>query len=391
MYGNKTFRRALRFASAFCLLALLGIRAAAGSAGPAVVAKADFRQWPERVGTVPGFDRASRAAILEYSLALQQMGKLSDDDMLSAFKIKSVNRASVDKWLDKERVLSLLNYQRAAKQCGTSDWTCVGEVHSYDELLQKAGKVHGTMPQGYTAWRDNFEGFARAYVGEQLRLAALFPNVTSEIGLFNDSELNGDKLADRQFFLTFDDGPTATGGLTEKTLAMLRKEKLDGVFFVLGTRFQERTDKSSKQAMNALYSGQCVGTHGWEHKSHAKWDLWQESIERTQNLLKTTLAPDMVAPLFRPPYGQRKADSGAFFQSHSSRVALWDIDSQDWNHHVSADDVINRIITLMLIKRHGVLLFHDVHPKAWVAVPVITKTFGNSVNWGDCHRLAATP
>ncbi len=384
-------RRTLRLASAFCLIAFVGIRAAAGSVGPAVVAKADFRLWPERVNTVPGFDRASRAAILEYGLALRQMGKLSDDEMLSAFRIKSVDRASVEKWLNQERRLVLLNYRRAARKCAASDWSCVGEVRSSAELLQKAAEVHRTMPQGYLAWRDNFDGFARAYVGEQLRLAALFPRISSEIERFNDNELNGDKLADRQFFLTFDDGPTAQGGLTEKTLAMLRKEKRTGVFFVLGARFQERLEKSSKQTMNALYRGQCVGSHGWKHKSHAKWDQWQASIERTRDLLKQTLAPDMVAPLFRPPYGQRRADSGPFFRTQSLRVALWDIDSQDWNRHVSAADVINRMITLMLIKRHGVLLFHDVHPKARVAVPAIIKTFGNSVDWGDCHHLAAMP
>ncbi len=91
--------------------------------------------------------------------------------------------------------------------------------------------------------------------------------------------------------------------------------------------------------------------------------------------------------LFRPPYGQRKQDSGAFFRSQSLHVALWNLDSQDWNRHVSVDDIINRM--LMLIKRHGVLLFHDVHPKVKVALPLMLKALGNSVNWGDCHQLAS--
>jgi hypothetical protein len=41
--------------------------------------------------------------------------------------------------------------------------------------------------------------------------------------------------------------------------------------------------------------------------------------------------------------------------------------------------------TLMLIKRHGVLLFHDVHPKAKVALPVIFGKLGAAVEWRDCH------
>ena len=93
----------------------------------------------------------------------------------------------------------------------------------------------------------------------------------------------------------------------------------------------------------------------------------------------------------RRPAGARRGGGRRVFRTRWLRVGLWDIASQGWNRHVSAADVINRMITLMLIKRHGVLLFHDVHPKARVAVPAIIKTFGNSVDWGDCHHLAAMP
>jgi len=384
-----SLRYVLQFAAALCLASSVSVHTAAGSVGPAVVAKADYHLWPGRLDTAGGFDRASRAAILEYSLALQEMGELSDADMLAAFHIRSVDRASVKKWLGKERKLLLLNYRLASEDCADGDWTCTGNVPAFEDLLQKARKTSLGMPRNLVAWRDNFDGFARTYVAEQLRLAALFPKVSSEIELFGDDELNGDALDDRKFFLTFDDGPTAVGGLTESTLGMLRDSNKSAVFFVLGTRLQDRLDKSSAAALVALYKNQCVGSHGWKHKSHAKWDKWQESIKRTEVLLKTTLPPDVVVPLFRPPYGQRRDDSGVFFRAQSLRVALWNLDSQDWNHHVDADDVVNRMIELMLIKRHGVLLFHDVHPKARVALPAIFKALGNAVEWEDCHSLAA--
>jgi hypothetical protein len=53
--------------------------------------------------------------------------------------------------------------------------------------------------------------------------------------------------------------------------------------------------------------------------------------------------------------------------------------SYDWSTHVEADEVAGRKIALMLIKRHGVLLFHDIHPKAAVALRVIFKRIGGSV------------
>lgn len=368
--------------------AIIQKAAASYPVGPAAVAKTDRHLWPDPIDTPAEFDRASRASILIHTLALEEMRQLSDPEILAAFKIKSVNRPSVDKWLKKERKLSLLNYHSAAKGCAAGDWTCVGSVTTAKELLKAAAKAKRNLPQKLVAWRDSLSSFAHTYAAEQLRLAALFPKVSSEIDLFNSNEWNGDALADRLFFLTFDDGPTNTSGTTDQTLEMLSKEKKSGVFFVLGEHLQSRLNKTAPASLAVLYTNQCVGSHGWEHKSHAKWEQWQNSVQRTQALLNAALPKGNVAPLFRPPYGQRQENSGAFFQSQSLGVMLWNLDSQDWNRSVHVDDIVNRMITLMLIKRHGVLLFHDIHPKAQAALPILFKEVGDAVEWGDCHSLA---
>ncbi|MFT5781992.1 MAG: hypothetical protein ACI9EB_001366 [Pseudomonas sp.] len=59
----------------------------------------------------------------------------------------------------------------------------------------------------------------RSYLNEQLRLAALFAGLSSELDLFSDLEHNGDELADRQFLLSFDDGPSASKGNSDRLLA----------------------------------------------------------------------------------------------------------------------------------------------------------------------------
>jgi peptidoglycan/xylan/chitin deacetylase (PgdA/CDA1 family) len=236
-------------------------------------------------------------------------------------------------------------------------------------------------------WHTNLAQFSRAYVAEQLRLAALFPHISSEIDIFNSNEWNGDNFTDRQFLLTFDDGPTQAQGNTDDTLAMLAAQQKSAVFFVLGENLHNRINKTNADSVATLYKNQCVANHGWEHQSHAKWANWQDSIQRTQALITSTLTTGNALPLFRPPYGQRKADSGAFFQQQGLQVTLWNLDSQDWNKQVNSDDILNRILTLMLIKRHGVLLFHDVHPKAKAALPLLFKEVGNAVEWRDCHQL----
>jgi peptidoglycan/xylan/chitin deacetylase (PgdA/CDA1 family) len=370
-------------------LAIAGLLASASPAqadvGPAVVAKADVSLWTGRLDTRAGFDQASRAALLVYAQALQDMQKLSDGDMLVAFNVKSVNRASTEKWLKKEVDLSAANYRRASVGCTNTDWTCVEPGDAPAAFLQAANAWNAHVPAADAAWHANLAAFSHAYVAEQMRLAALFPKVTSEIDRFDDQEWNGDALPDLQFQLTFDDGPTAPGGTTDDTLRMLAAQHKSAIFFILGGSLQARVAKAGAPAVSAQYAGQCVASHGWEHQSHAKWDQWQDSVKRTHALLRATFPEKNVLADFRPPYGQRTADSGAFFREQGLEVALWNLDSQDWNSHVTPADIVDRMTTLMLIKRHGVLLFHDVHPKAKVALPAIFDKLGTAVDWRECH------
>jgi len=361
------------------------------ASGPAVVAKAEQKLWPEPINTPAGFDKASRASLLIYVAMLKEVQGLSDAQMLELFKIKSINRNSVEKWLAKEQALSLSNFQKASTQClyddrPDDDWTCVQSA-TMEQLL--GSKEYAKPPKALLAWSENLQGFTRSYLYEQLRLAALFPKVSSEIDRFNDAEWNGDALADRQFYLSFDDGPTRANGNTDRTLKMLTTYKKSAVFFLLGENLDARLKATNSESLAALYANQCVASHGWQHVSHAHGAQWQSSVTRTHSLLNSvfTGSASQILPLFRPPYGQRKADSGAFFKAQSLQVALWNLDSQDWNAQVSANDVLNRMLTLMLIKRHGVLLFHDIHPKANVALPSLFEALGSSVKWGACGDL----
>ena len=375
-------RRALLPAAVAAALFVSMAQPANADVGPSVVAKADLGLWHEPIDTRAGFDKASRASILVYASVLGEMGKLGDDDMLAAFKIKSVNRASADKWLKKELALSAANYRLASAGCAAGDWTC--GLPAVDFAAAATAWMRN-VPQDAAAWRANLDGFAHAYVSEQLRLAALFPKVTSEIDSFNEREWNGDSLPDTVFQLTFDDGPTAPNGTTDETLRMLATAHRHAIFFMLGGNLQARVGKSDPAVLAGLYAGQCVASHGWEHQSHQRWDQWQDSVKRTQALLNATFPKDAVMPYFRPPYGQRRADSGPFFQEQGLQVALWNLDSQDWNAHVTPADVVDRMTTLALIKRHGVMLFHDVHPKAKVALPTMFEKLGNAVEWRDCR------
>lgn len=364
-------------------IVLLGV-SAVGAQGPRVVAVGDRSLWPGRVDSRDGFDGASRAAILVYVRRLAEVREFEVER-------RRPGRPSVVKWVENELALARANYRLAAKSCGGGDWTCVGDV----EKASSARTGALAVPAELARWKADMESFVSDYIGEQVRLAALFPRTTSEIELFDRNEFDGQRVADRKFFLTFDDGPTSSAGGSADVLRMLAAERKTAVFFLLGSNLKRRVSENGAVSVANAYRGQCVASHGWEHQAHVASTrskdgrTWKESVTDTHALLASSFKDHAgVMPLFRPPYAQRPADSPAFFQEQGLHVTLWNLDSQDWNSKLDAEDVTNRIEILMLIKRHGILLFHDIFPKAKTAVPVIIRDFGGAVEWGDCHRIS---
>lgn len=283
------------------LLLVWAMANTASAAGAAVFATIDRSSWPGSLASEVGFDEASRAEILMFSNAL--LGSETQDEaaLKQRLGLKHIDLASIERVRQQFWQRLLGNYQRASQHCNAQAM-CKHAVSLED--LRKLAAASGSDPlEGKpTPWALASRRFHEHYLTEQLRLAALFPRVSSEVERFDRAELTGEELADRTFLLTFDDGPTGAGKHTDAVATLLRANDLHGVFFVLGEAFQTRLQKSSPEKMQTLYQGQCVGLHGWEHKSHAAWSEWQPSITRSAALVSGALGA-AYQPLFRPPYG----------------------------------------------------------------------------------------
>jgi peptidoglycan/xylan/chitin deacetylase (PgdA/CDA1 family) len=205
--------------------------------------------------------------------------------------------------------------------------------------------------------------FYEAYFYELMRLAALFPKISSEIERLDGVEILGDEFGDREFLLTFDDGPSAKDGSTDQLIRLLNEHNQSALFFVLGENAAKRQNE-----LQILYNNQYLASHGWQHISHAKTQNAKESILKTHELLSDLASYTKV---FRPPYGQRGTELSAFLKEQNIRLVLWNIDSQDWQKNVSAKAAAERVWTLMLVWRKGVILFHDTHDKAKNALPIL--------------------
>jgi len=253
------------------------------------------------------------------------------------------------------------------------------------DLRTKAATFAADVGTFYTGWIEPSHQFHVRYLDEQLRKAALLPQTSSEVERLSNRERNGDELNDRMFLLTFVGGPGPEGSTTDTLAHYLRKQKLQGTFFVLGNRLQQRRDAGAVGALGRLYKGQCVGIQGWEYRSHAQWNGWQDSLKRSQARVQADL-PEQYVPLFRPPYGQRRADGEAFMASQQLRVSLWDIDAQD-DGPLTAEASAQRVVTLMLLWRKGVIQFHDSLPKAQPAVEwLLRNTAQSGIGWEDCRE-----
>ena len=380
----------------------LGVVAATPSAaGPPKATIPHRALWPDPINSPAEFDRASRAEILVFAHELADSDALNERALKARLRVDAVDMPSVERL--RHRLWKRLtdNYVLASGGCAADEAFCPAD--SDPHRLQNEAKdfSSGQIQPRYQAWFEDATKFQRSYLDEMLLLAAVFPQRNSEVETFNDNEVTGWDLHDRQFLLSFDDGPTPTlareapdaknnAGNTDRTLEALRSHRLNGVFFTIGESFRERLSDTSTAAMENLYAGMCVGSHGWEHQSHATWPQWQQSVASSSKLVHDTL-PDDYVPAFRPPYGQRPPDSGTYLSGHGLKLILWNIDSHDWDDNLTVSDVEQRVMSLMLLWRHGLILFHDFFPRAQKVVPDLAAWLAHDgIAWADCHAVNGT-
>lgn len=370
----------MRFALPLALL-FLCLNAAAAEPPAALL---DRASWPEALTSPELFDVASRAEVLGFARELADSELLSEDALAQRLDLRQINMEAVNAL--RQRLWQRLwdNFDKAQQSCEQDASFCYA-IDDLPALRREAATFQVASDSFYAKWLVPGKQFNTDYLNELLHMAALFPQISSEVTRFNDQERNGEDFKDRVFLLTFDGGPSLAPGTTDWMTDYLRKQKMSATFFVLGNSVELRRDRQPDEDLQALYAEQCVGVQGWQYRSHSQWNDWKDSIQRSVALVQGQL-PASFVPLFRPPYGQRRADSGSFFAAQQLRVALWDIDSEDGQ--LSAVQSADRVITLMLLWRRGVIAFHDVQDRAKVAVPMILQqTAQSGIAWEECHQF----
>lgn len=351
-----------RFVLSVWLLSVFSVCSQA--AGPVKVATMDRQLWPENIQSPEAFDRGSLAEIMRFASIMANIDFGSVTKVQAFTGLKTVNMDSLQHWQERTQIRLLHAYQQASHSKRILSWAA---------LLETA---NARLPEYSQKWFAASGAFYSNYLYEQVRLAALFPRISSEIDIFSANELTGNHYHDGEFLLTYDDGPHPTR--THTLISNLNSKGIKASFFVMGSKLNQHKQQG-------WYQTQCLGSHGWQHKSHTKLAWAKDSITQTEAAIQALQATDQPIP-FRPPYGARSKDVARYLAQRNIPVYLWNIDSQDWNTKLSLKQVTDRVVTLMLLWRKGIILFHDIHNKANDALDELDYLVKNSgKQWRSCR------
>jgi len=346
----------------------------------AEVASVDRSLWPDSLNSLPSFNRASRQEILAFGSELLVSEWLPADEWPSRLGIAKVDMLGIERYRHQTWLRLLQNYRIASNGCSQCP-----PVHSVTALRQVVSESQN-IGERYVAWQKSAQRFYARYLLEQLRLAATFSSQSNEIDTLTPSEMTGNELLDGEFLLTFDDGPSAEGGATSATVKALSQAGQNGVFFLVGERLQQRlSSKGAGKKVAAEYGDNCVASHGMRHTAYPELANWQESLQQSLAVLQRLHGATRLS-WFRPPYAQRTPEmEGSVFR----HLVLWNIDSRDADKALNASQVRDRVVSLMLLWRKGIIRFHDAQPKAAEALPgVFAALHSTPVRWVDCHNFA---
>ena len=160
-------------------------------------------------------------------------------------------------------------------------------------------------------------------------------------------------LPKKEIALTFDDGPYGTP--TIEILDILKKEKVNATFFVLG----ENVKKYPEITKEIVSDGNVIGNHTYDHPKNLATmtsTKFNSELSKTENDIYLV---DKVKPkLFRAPYGLTSPKMLRELKKDNYTLVRWDIDIKDWNYPKTTSSIIKKGV-LEKAKPNAIILFHD--------------------------------
>jgi len=178
-------------------------------------------------------------------------------------------------------------------------------------------------------------------------------------------------LADHEVAITFDDGPLPPW--SDKALDILASQCVKATFFIVGSMAKAFPDVVRRE----YEAGDTIGSHSEDHPlrfQNLSGDKLAYQIDGGIASVSAALGdPDDLAPFFRiPGLGRSKAVEDALAE-RSLVVFSADVVADDWFHHITPAQIVQRAMRRLEKRGGGILLLHDIHPWTVAALPVLLK------------------
>ncbi|WP_020663030.1 polysaccharide deacetylase family protein [Amycolatopsis benzoatilytica] len=161
--------------------------------------------------------------------------------------------------------------------------------------------------------------------------------------------VHGDR-ARPEIALTFDDGPNPP--YTGKILDLLERYGVRATFFCVGLN----ASASGEDLQRMIEQGHEVGNHTWSHPFLPDLSETQlaDQIDRTAEAIGSATGAE--PGYFRPPYGSRTPAIVQSLAGRGTKVALWDVDTEDWA--MRGPEVVTKTVAHQT-RPGSVVLMHD--------------------------------
>jgi len=151
--------------------------------------------------------------------------------------------------------------------------------------------------------------------------------------------------------LTFDDGPNPE--YTPRILSILKKYGVKATFFVVGKNALLHSDI----IMNIQTEGHALGTHSYSH-IHA-WLMFPfvflKDLAKSCLILRKLTGKQSL--LYRPPWGTFNILIPFAAKKLGLTLVYWSVSARDWKSDVSAERIVNTILTKT--KPGAIIVLHD--------------------------------
>jgi peptidoglycan-N-acetylglucosamine deacetylase len=164
-----------------------------------------------------------------------------------------------------------------------------------------------------------------------------------------------DLLREGEVALTFDDGPLRL--YTQAVLDALAAHCTKATFFIVG-RMAVADPEMVKEIARR---GHTIGTHTWSHRDLRTLlpHRAKQEIELGSAVRKAVGGP--IAPFFRFPYLSDSRSMITYLQQR--QIGIFSIDADAYDYRTQDAAAVHRtIIRLLMEKRKGIILFHDIQP-----------------------------